>query len=462
MLHGLANAGLGYLPDDFLANTVDPFPLFSYLVEVTVTYFNEYFLYFHQIVLLSIFVYSTIGVICIVFNIKKFSTTYYFLFLLLTITFSDISSEYISYTLFVFAREGVAKQYLLGNMFQPSVFGVLLILSVYQFLNNRILTATILVPITTYFHSSYLLSAGLIIAAYIIYFLTEKQVKKSIILGLMALLLVIPTLTYILLSFSPTSPDLTKYAQEILVDIRIPHHTKIKEWFSYLVVLKIVLISIALLIVRQHKRLFIIMSMLFFTSMVLSSIQYLTQSNFGALLFPWRVSVLLVPLSSAIILGKVVTTIRLTLPVNPLFYSTIKKLSIASLITFSIASLYLFTQRYIERQVNVEMYSFVKEHSKKGDLYLVPIAYEDFRIKTLTPIFSDFKSHPYKDSEVIEWYNRIEIIKKIYNKGFECDSLRYLCQKYGVTHLLSDKSISTCGFMNLIYKDSQFSIYQIK
>ena len=34
-LHGLAHAGYGYLHEDWLANTLDPTPVFSFLVEIT-------------------------------------------------------------------------------------------------------------------------------------------------------------------------------------------------------------------------------------------------------------------------------------------------------------------------------------------------------------------------------------------------------------------------------------------
>src|SRR5690606_30750604 len=40
-LHGLAHAGYGYLHEDWLANTLDPTPVFSYLVEITYRIFQS-------------------------------------------------------------------------------------------------------------------------------------------------------------------------------------------------------------------------------------------------------------------------------------------------------------------------------------------------------------------------------------------------------------------------------------
>jgi hypothetical protein len=57
------------------------------------------------------------------------------------------------------------------------------------------------------------------------------------------------------------------------------------------------------------------------------------------------------------------------------------------------------------------------------NLYLVPLDFEQFRIKSGRPIFVDWKSHPFKDIEVIEWRRRIEIAVKTFETLRECKKI---------------------------------------
>ncbi len=86
---------------------------------------------------------------------------------------------------------------------------------------------------------------------------------------------------------------------------------------------------------------------------------------------------------------------------------------------FCVVSIYMFMVSGIGRQlekltVNREdtpiIMEYVKENKQPGDTYLVPYAsgkFVDFRIATGAPILINLKSHPYKDTEVIEWYHRL-------------------------------------------------------
>jgi hypothetical protein len=53
----------------------------------------------------------------------------------------------------------------------------------------------------------------------------------------------------------------------------------------------------------------------------------------------------------------------------------------------------------------------------------VPLDFEQFRIKSGRPIFVDWKSHPFKDLEVIEWKRRIEVAEKAFESLRECKKL---------------------------------------
>ena len=51
--HGLAQAGYGFLENDWFASTIDPLPAFTFLVKMTHLYLNEYAFYFYYILFLA-------------------------------------------------------------------------------------------------------------------------------------------------------------------------------------------------------------------------------------------------------------------------------------------------------------------------------------------------------------------------------------------------------------------------
>src|SRR5262245_54070838 len=60
-LHGLADSGRGDLREDWLANTQDPTPLFSGIVQFTATYLHEWCFYVYYILILGVYFYSLYG-----------------------------------------------------------------------------------------------------------------------------------------------------------------------------------------------------------------------------------------------------------------------------------------------------------------------------------------------------------------------------------------------------------------
>src|SRR5262249_60868936 len=125
---------------------------------------------------------------------------------------------------------GLAGQYVLGFGLQPSVFGVFLLASINAFLRNRPWLAATLACLAGIMHSTYLLGAAILILAYQIILVRDRQIRKAILLGLWALLLVSPVVIYNVIAFAPTSPEIFAEAQLILCHFRIPHHAQIRRW----------------------------------------------------------------------------------------------------------------------------------------------------------------------------------------------------------------------------------------
>jgi hypothetical protein len=471
-LHGLAEGGLGFLIQDWMAKTADAFPVFSFLVSLTYSYLPQVFFYLYYYILIGIYIYSIIGIVLKVWeaDVQKSEYLTYFIFIVAihSAVFITLSSRLLGINLRDIFVDGLARQYLLGPVFQPSMFGVFLLLSIYSFICNKPFMAVVYSSIAVIFHMSYLLSALFLTVAYMSFIIIkEKNVKKSILLGIISLLLVAPVLFYSYSNFSATSPDILKQAKNILFNYRIPHHANPGHWFDLLSIVQILIVFIALLLIRR-KQLFFLLIIPVLAGIILTLLQYFTGNYFLALLFPWRISAFLVPLSTCLLGGWIIF--------NPyrIFDQWIKHykrgihlmLLLILLLIFlygGYATYYRFNQFFTGEDVLLTDY--VAKTSKADDLYLIPPELENFRLRTGTPVFVDEKTHPYKDIEIIHWYDRIQIADKFYNGDTEgkCAILQQIINTYSVSHVVIQNKIQKidCNFILPVYKDKRFMVYKI-
>jgi hypothetical protein len=70
---------------------------------------------------------------------------------------------------------GVTEQHIIGRIFQPSVFGVFLIWSIYAFLCERPFLATFVGTFAAIIHPAYLLSAAVLTSSYAIMVFGRKR-----------------------------------------------------------------------------------------------------------------------------------------------------------------------------------------------------------------------------------------------------------------------------------------------
>lgn len=474
-IHGLAKAGYGFLKNDWFANTIDPLPVFSFLVFFTYKFLHEYFFYLYQSILLGIFIWAILGISFSLFKIKDSKIKILMLFSLIILFHSQFIHE-ISLYLFkvsfleVIYENGVAKQYLLGANFQPCVFGVFILLSIYYFLKNRPYIAVIFSAIAFTFHTGYVFFAGLLTLSYMIIILKdERDFKKAFLVGFLSLVLVSPVLIYDKIYFSATSPEIIKKAYDIIVNIRIPHHTDPRVWIDNTVYVKMIIITIAIFIVRK-KKMFLILLLPFLAGIILTLVKLFTNSTFIGFLTPWRVSVFLVPLSTTIIFAYVVSKVfdRFGDFINRKEF-TVRMICYIMILIPLLFGLNLFINRfnfYLNKDITpLERYVFNNKTS--NDNYLVPVKYMEFRINTGAPVFVTYKSHPYKDVEILEWDERIITAEKFYdlNTDFDrCEMLESLKQRYGITHVvLTNKQFNwKLNCLEELYKDTDNAVYKIK
>lgn len=466
-LQGLANAGLGYLNSDWLANTLDPLPAFTFLVQITYVYFHENFFYFYYILIFGIYVYSMLGIASVIFKIN--SRLKLLIYFLLILTIHCLQIRIFDFKTHVHLHYGLAEQYILGGYFQPCTFGVLIIFSIYAFLRKKPFLAVLALGIAATFHPTYLPSAALLTLAYmIVTYKNEGNLKKSLLIGVASLLFVLPVVTYMTIAFQPTSPQLFQIAESLLVN-RIPHHSFPDIWLTESAApMQILVVAIALYLLRRTQ-LFGVLFFPFATATILTIIQLISASNTLAFLTPWRISAFLVPISTCMILASIVMVVFDKY--NRQIRQYQKLIEIGSLV-----AIYLFMLSGVGMQlekltINQEdtpiIMEYVKEHKQVGETYLVPYAsgkFVNFRIATGAPILINLKSHPYKDIEVIEWHNRLLMAQQFYdNSGIaKCQALQNLMGKYRITHVIVENDDTVkCPGIEKTYTDNLYQMYKV-
>ena len=115
------------------------------------------------------------------------------------------------------------------------------------------------------------------------------------------------------------------------------------------------------------------------------------------------------------------------------------------------------------RPETLPMMDYVRQTARRGDLFLVPPDLERFRLRAGAPIVADFKSHPYKDVEVLDWFSRLQLVDAFYQSGGDCDALASILARYPVTHVVFDDRArpARCNGLVELYTDPVFDIYRV-
>ncbi len=304
LLHGYAQVGVGTLAEDWLANTRDPTPIFSFAVRWIYSTVGEIGFQVGYFLLLMVYFVSLIRLVEAVFPSLS-GTPVGTLWRALVVLAHAGGLRWLSVQLFGFdypwfLQAGVAGQYVLGPGVQPSVFGLFLLTSLWAFQRGQLFWAVVLACGTATVHSTYLLSAGLLTAGYLAALLREGKSRVALQCALAALLGVLPVVLYNLSQFAPSDSQRFAEAQRLLAEFRIPHHAVVARWFDWIAGLQVAAIVVtAVVIWSRERRLGVVLLVAVTLALALSLVQVLTKNPSLALLFPWRISALLMPIATA-------------------------------------------------------------------------------------------------------------------------------------------------------------------
>jgi hypothetical protein len=478
-LYGLANAGLGFLKEDWLANTIDPLPVFSFLVTVTSRYCSEYAFYIYYLIILGVYIYSNLGIVSHIYKINR-SNLKYLISLALLLAIHCINIKIFEFETGFHLHSGVALQYVLGSYFQPSTFGIFLIFSIYAFLRKRTFLAVLALAFAATIHPTYISSAAILTLSYIIILYKEdRNLKRVFLVGALAFILVLPVFSYMSLTFRPTSPEFWEKAKSIIVNVRIPHHSLPGVWLKdSTAYIQILIVFYAIYLIRE-TRLFIVMFVPTLTATVLTIIQLVVNNSTIAFIAPWRFSAFLVPISTFIITAALISHLfdKFRKPIirNK---KILTNLSLIIIVTLFIMGSVKQVKKLTKYDGNMPTMNFVKQTRQSGESYLIPFDISEdssetskyrnldkFRLYTGVPIFVNFKSHPYKDTEIIEWYNRVLMAQRFYEAqdNTSCELLNTFASDYGITHVVFQNPYphAQCDRLEKLYENFHHVVYRI-
>jgi hypothetical protein len=397
------------LNGDWLAGTADTNQFFTLIFTPIFNLFGSngiqaltYPLYFFGLVALYVFVTNF-------FPIKNLAlSVVIFIALLQSPILSYLLKETSLGNIFV-PLQGFGGQYIFSRAgyIQPaSIGGTFLMIAIVLMIKQKISHAIICAFFACMFHPSLLF--GTVILAFIYsLFIFQWDSRYRCLLRLTSFSLTLFLLTIIcnpnlIYSFQQRTDEgeaLTRFAFE-----RIPHHTLVTYWqrTDFLFAL-IWIFAIALCVRIVHSRVLnTLLISSFLISMSTAIFVNITRSTTLALMFPWRLSVVVAPLIYAIVIAVILNSFQICKNRN-----FVKRLMIIILPISAIAVYYSVSKDTYERVLNFE-----STKSLVGTGY-IPLDLENMRLEHRLPIFVDWKSPPYLGRDLIEWWRRIDVQRNI-------------------------------------------------
>ena len=469
-LHGLARAGAGFLHHDWLAKTADPTPLFSLMVEAFAAW--PWAFYAIYAALMGVYLFSLLSLVSAVFDLG--SPTKRRLMLAALIVLHSAALRYLLARLVAPEAEflfegGVAGQRLLGAVLQPSAFGVFLVLSLALFIRRRWVGSVVSLAAAAAIHPTYLLSAGILLATYVasIGWKTEGR-RRAAAMALLGAALLAPIAVLVWLNFRPSGAELYARAADILIRLRLPHHAIPSKWLDFTVALQVLLVLGALILTRR-SRLFVVLLVGSLTVVTLTAAQMLSQSATLALLFPWRLSTLLVPVSTACLAAAAVAAVVGWLTARPRALRALVVTAYLAVGAAAAAGVYRFA---VERQHQRDdpaapIMAFVARTLVESQTYFIPPKLQDFRLRSGAPIVVEAKAIPYRAEEVTDWYDRLTMARNFFRgrpEWIDCRGLDAARDEYDATHVvLGPEQLGLdCPQWEEIFNDGEYAVYRIQ
>lgn len=350
----------------------------------------------------------------------------------------------------IFNWGGLADQYLFGGYLQPSEFGILILMAFALLSLERWRVAVGLLVLAATFHVSYVIPCGLLAALIAAQRAYEGQRHEALRLLALFGLGVAPAVAWGL-SFGGEAATVVS-ARTLMAQEIIPQHAWPARWFSSDQLVKIVIMTLGSLL--AWRRLSRAVGLAATGSLALivfgTAYVYVSDNNYAGLLFPWRASVYLYPLSLFwLILAGVSAADWAGGLVRPGLMASVYKLAALAL---SLILLVESVRELTMQKAPLPQFPFAADVARQTtarDQIIIPPTDEDlwnrFRLLTLRPIYVDGKSHPYLAAEVLEWKRRVDAVNAFYR--LPPADRRQQCREMGASFFVATSEEETFSLM---------------
>ncbi len=327
------------------------------------------------------------------------------------------------------AFSGFAGQYL-GGYLQPSVFGCLLLAAFPLWLVGRrapagarlkpTVAAVSLTALGCMLHPTYLVVVAVGLAAAVIADLWKRDASRLGWYALIGIGVLAPALAAnpSLLAIGGASGESSEAMQRFAFE-RIAHHTLWTNW-PRSDLLYIALITIAAgWLWRSGTSAWLARWLSAGLAFALAGavVVELTRSSTPALLFPWRISVFLVPIAATALAVALAVTVGRALSRSWLGRSAERgrgigwSVAVVAALLLAVLGL-LASSRSVPPTTSDDAVALVRTSEVTG-VGIVPLAEENIRLNAAVPIYVDWKSPPYASSDLIEWWTRVDQVRAV-------------------------------------------------
>lgn len=330
---------------------------------------------------------------------------------------------------------GVAGQYVIqaSAYIQPSSAGVLLLAALPMWLTGisrdcagpacggRLFTAWSLAVVACAIHPTYLVVSVIGLGAgAVVELLTGGRVARvpRYVLASVSIGLVTVALNPHLISMA-TETSTAAWAKYRFAFERIPHHTLITTW-EWTDALRFLFIIMVALHLREVARLWLGYWILVGAACAIASglVVYLMRSASLAILFPWRISAILVPVAASAVTATIVSSLESrvrSVPIAGVASDAVKWIGITRwMITVILISTSVLALRQFVRQeppATRDDLTRIVDRARPMGVGLIPLSAQYVRLNARAPIYVDWKSPPYSSRNLAEWWHRIDRVR---------------------------------------------------
>ncbi len=190
-----------------------------------------------------------------------------------------------------------------------------------------------------------------------------------------------------------------------------------------------------------------------------------------ALLFPWRLSTVLVPVATTCLTAAIVAAGLDRLAERPRMIRGLQAAALVAVGLAAAAGIFRFSAEVEAQREDpaAPMMAFVADSLALGDVYFIDPKLQDFRLRTGAPIVVEAKAIPYRDDEVTAWYDRLKVARNFFlgrPEWISCAGARRgRATNSAATHVVLSPANSSgwgCPQLEELFNDGVYAVYRIQ